>query len=164
MTQTRVKPIPDGMHSVTPMLVCAGAADAIAFYKKAFNAVEISRLVGPQGKIMHAAVRIGDSVVMLTDEFPDFGSLGPKSLKGSSVVIHLYVEDVDACAARAAAAGATITMPVADMFWGDRYGQLEDPFGHRWSIGAHVRDVSPEEMRQAMQNMEQGGEACSPSA
>lgn len=153
MTDSRVKPIPDGMHSVTPMLVCAGAADAIAFYKKAFNAVEISRMAGPGGKLMHAAVRIGDSVVMLTDEFPDFGSFGPKSLKGSSVVIHLYVENVDEFVASAEAAGAKITMPVADMFWGDRYGQLEDPFGHRWSVGTHVRDVSPEEARQAMQKM-----------
>jgi PhnB protein len=153
MTQSSVKPIPDGMHSVTPMLVCAGASDAIEFYKRAFDAVEISRLPGPQGKLMHAAIRIGDSVVMLNDEFPDFGSVGPKALKGTPVVIHLYVEDADAFAARAVAAGATITMPVADMFWGDRYGQIEDPFGHRWSIGTHIRDVTRDEMRQAMQNM-----------
>jgi PhnB protein len=147
---TQVKPIPDGMHSVTPMLVCAGAAEAIEFYKKAFGAVEQSRLPGATGKILHAAVRIGDSAVMLTDEFPDYGSFGPKALKGSPVVIHLYVENVDAFVARAAAAGAKITMPVADMFWGDRYGQLEDPFGHRWSVGTHVRDVTPDEVRQAM--------------
>jgi len=135
------------------MLVCAGAADAIEFYKKAFNAVETGRLPGPKGKLLHAAIRIGDSVVMLTDEFPDFGSFGPKSLRGSPVTIHLYVDDVDEFAARAVAAGAKITMPIADMFWGDRYGQLEDPFGHRWSVGTHVRDVSPEEMRQAVQKM-----------
>jgi len=153
MTKSHVKPIPDGMHSVTPMLVCAGAADAIEFYKKAFNAVETGRLPGPKGKLLHAAIRIGDSVVMLTDEFPDFGSFGPKSLRGSPVTIHLYVDDVDEFAARAVAAGAKITMPIADMFWGDRYGQLEDPFGHRWSVGTHVRDVSPEEMRQAVQKM-----------
>ncbi|MGA2795700.1 MAG: VOC family protein [Roseiarcus sp.] len=153
MTQSQVKPIPDGMHSVTPMLVCAGAADAIEFYKKAFNAVETGRLTGSKGRLLHAAIRMGDSVVMLTDEFPDFGSFGPKSLKGSPVTIHLYVEDVDAFVARAVAAGAKITMPIADMFWGDRYGQLEDPFGHRWSVGTHVRDVSPEEMRQAVQKM-----------
>jgi uncharacterized glyoxalase superfamily protein PhnB len=135
------------------MLVCAGAADAIEFYKKAFNAVETGRLTGSKGRLLHAAIRMGDSVVMLTDEFPDFGSFGPKSLKGSPVTIHLYVEDVDAFVARAVAAGAKITMPIADMFWGDRYGQLEDPFGHRWSVGTHVRDVSPEEMRQAVQKM-----------
>jgi uncharacterized glyoxalase superfamily protein PhnB len=153
MTKSQVKPIPDGMRSVTPMLVCAGAANAIDFYKKAFNAVETSRLPGPQGKLLHAAIRIGDSVVMLTDEFPDFGSFGPKSLKGSPVTIHLYVEDADAFAAQAVAAGAKTTMPIADMFWGDRYGQLEDPFGHHWSVGTHVRDVSHEEMRQAMQKI-----------
>jgi PhnB protein len=153
MTKSQAKPIPDGMHAVTPMLVCAGAADAITFYQKAFHAVEISRLEGPRGKIMHAAIRIGDSVVMLADEFPDFGSFGPKSLKGSPVVIHLYVDNADEFAAGAAAAGATITMPVADMFWGDRYGQFEDPFGHRWSVGTHIRDMSPEEVRQSMQKM-----------
>jgi uncharacterized glyoxalase superfamily protein PhnB len=153
MTQSPVKPIPDGMRTVTPHLVCAGAANAIEFYKEAFGAVETGRIPGPNGKLMHAAIRIGDSVVMLNDEFPDFGSVGPKALKGTPVVIHLYVEDADAFAARAAAAGAKITMPVADMFWGDRYGQIEDPFGHRWSIGTHVRDVAPDEMRQAMQNM-----------
>jgi uncharacterized glyoxalase superfamily protein PhnB len=153
MTQSPVEPIPDGMRTVTPHLVCAGAADAIEFYKKAFGAVETGRIPGPNGKLMHAAIRIGDSVVMLNDEFPDFGSVGPKTLKGTPVVIHLYVEDADAFAARAAAAGATITMPIADMFWGDRYGQIEDPFGHRWSIGTHVRDVAPDEMRSAMQKM-----------
>ena len=153
MTKPQVKPIPDGMHSVTPHLVCAGAADAIAFYKKAFNAVEVSRLPGRQGKLMHAAIRIGDSIVMLVDEMPEWGSLGPKALKGSPVTIHLYVEDVDAFVTRAVGAGAKITMPLDDMFWGDRYCQLEDPFGHRWSVATHVRDVSPEEMRQAMQKM-----------
>lgn len=141
------------MRTVTPHLVCAGAAEAIEFYKTAFGAVETGRIPGPNGKLIHAAIRIGDLAVMLVDEFPDFGSVGPKALKGTPVVIHLYVEDADAFAARAAAAGAKITMPVADMFWGDRYGQLEDPFGHRWSIGTHVRDVAPDEMRQAMQAM-----------
>lgn len=146
----QVKPIPDGMHSVTPHLVCAGAAEAIEFYKKAFNAVEVGRLAGPQEKLMHAMIRIGDSGVMLADEFPDFGSFGPKSLKGSPVTIHLYVEDVDAFVKRAVDAGAKITMPLDDMFWGDRYGKLEDPFGHHWSVATHIRDVNPEEMRQAM--------------
>jgi PhnB protein len=151
MSKTQVKPIPDGMHTVTPHLVCAGAADAIEFYKKAFNATEMGRMAGPQGKLLHGAIRIGDSTVMLADEFPDWGSFGPKSLKGSPVTIHLYVEDVDAFVARAAAAGAKITMPLQDMFWGDRYCKLEDPFGHQWSVGTHVRDVSPDEMQQAMQ-------------
>lgn len=147
----KAKPIPEGMHSVTPHLVCAGAADAIEFYKKAFGAVEQARLPGPQGKIMHAMIRIGDSAVMLVDENPEWGMLGPKALKGSSVTIHLYVDDADAFVAGAVKAGAKVTMPVADMFWGDRYGKLEDPFGHHWSVGTHVRDVSMEEMQQAMQ-------------
>ena len=150
---TKVKPIPDGMHSVTPHLICAGAADAIEFYKKAFGAVDLGRLPGPKGRLMHAAIRIGDSTVMLVDEMPEWGAFGPKSLKGSPVTIHLYVQDVDASVARAVAAGAKITMPLDDMFWGDRYGKVEDPFGHHWSIATHVRDVSTEEMQQAMQKM-----------
>jgi uncharacterized glyoxalase superfamily protein PhnB len=141
------------MHSVTPHLVCAGAADAIEFYKKAFGAVEMARLPGPDGKIMHAMIRIGDSAVMLVDESPGWGMLGPKALKGSPVTIHLYVEDADALAARAVKAGARITMPLEDMFWGDRYGTLVDPFGHRWSVGTHIRDVTMEEMQQAMKTM-----------
>ncbi len=147
------KAIPDGMHTVTPHLICANASAAIEFYKKAFNATETSRLPGPGGRLMHASVRIGNSAVMLVDEMPEHGALGPKSLKASPVVIHLYVEDADAAAARAIAAGAKLTMPVTEMFWGDRYGQLEDPFGHRWSIATHVRDVTPAEMQQAMQAM-----------
>lgn len=153
MSKSQVKSIPDGMHTVTPHLVCAGAVDALEFYKRAFNAVEISRLPGPGGKLMHAMIRIGDSPVMLVDEFPDWGSFGPKSLKGSSVTIHLQVEDVDAVVKQAVTAGAKITLPLEEMFWGDRYCQLEDPFGHRWSVATHVRDVSPEEMQQAMQKM-----------
>ena len=149
----KVKPIPDGMHTVTPHLICAGAADAIEFYKKAFNAVELVRLPGPQGKLMHACIRIGDSQVMLVDEMPDWGAFGPKSLKGSPVTIHLQVEDVDAFVARAVSTGAKITMPLDDMFWGDRYCKLEDPFGHHWSVATHKRDVSPEEMKRAMQKM-----------
>jgi uncharacterized glyoxalase superfamily protein PhnB len=150
---TKVKPIPDGMHSVTPHLICAGAADAIEFYKKAFGAVDLGRLPGPKGRLMHAAIRIGDSTVMLVDEMPEWGAFGPKSLKGSPVTIHLYVQDVDASVARVVAAGAKITMPLDDMFWGDRYCKVEDPFGHHWSIATHVREVSPEEMQQAMQKM-----------
>jgi PhnB protein len=150
MPQTSVKPIPDGMHSLTPHLVCAGAADAIEFYKRAFGAVELGRLPGPDGKLVHAAVRIGDSTLMLVDENPQWGALGPKALKGSPVTVHLYVTDVDATVAQAVAAGAKVTMPVADMFWGDRYGQLEDPFGHRWSVATHTRDLSFDEIKKAM--------------
>ena len=149
----KIKPVPEGMHTVTPHLVCAGASDAIEFYKKAFDAVEVGRMAGPQGKLMHAMIRIGDSGIMLVDEFPEWGSLGPKSLKGSPVTIHLYVENADAFVKRAVDAGAKITMPLADMFWGDRYGKLEDPFGHHWSVATHIRDVTPEEMHKAMQEM-----------
>lgn len=150
---SKVKPIPGGMRTVTPHLVCAGAAEAIEFYKRAFGAVEVARMPDPQGKLMHAQIRIGDSALMLVDEFPEWGALGPKSLKGSPITIHLCVEDVDAFVARAVAAGAKLTMPVQDMFWGDRYGRLEDPFGHLWSVATHIRDVSMEEMQQAMRDM-----------
>ena len=153
MTQSAVKPIPDGMHSLTPLLTCAGAADAIQFYKKAFNAVELSRLPGAKGKLMHAALRIGDSVLMLTDEFPEWGGFGPKLLKGSPVTVHLYVENVDAAVEQAVAAGAKVTMPLADMFWGDRYAQLEDPFGHHWSMATHKRDLSQAEIQDGMSKM-----------
>src|SRR3954453_10716508 len=115
----KVKPVPDWLHTVTPHLVCAGAAKAIEFYKKAFNATEMARLPGPNGKLMHAAIRIGDSTVMLVDESPDWGCLGPNALKGTPVTIHLAVEDVDAFVKRAVSAGAKLTMPVQDMFWGD---------------------------------------------
>ena len=132
---TSTKPIPEGMHTVTPHLICAEAAKAIEFYKKAFDAVELSRMPGPDGKIMHASFRIGDSVIMLNEENPNWGSLGPKSLKGSPVTIHLYVNNVDSVFEKAVRAGAKVTMPVDDMFWGDRYGKVEDPFGHHWEIG-----------------------------
>ncbi|HEY1288045.1 MAG TPA: VOC family protein [Burkholderiales bacterium] len=148
--------IPQGMHSVTPHLVCAGAAQAIEFYKQAFGATEKGRMAGPDGRLMHAAVKIGDSTVMLVDEMPEWGALGPKSLKGSPVTIHLYVEDVDSFVARAVKAGAKVTMPVADQFWGDRYGKLEDPFGHHWSVATHQRDVAPDEMKKAMAAMQKG--------
>jgi uncharacterized glyoxalase superfamily protein PhnB len=137
------------MHTITPHLVCRDAAAAIASYQKAFGAVELARSPGPQGKLLHAMLRIGDSPLMLVDEFPDWGALGPQTLKGSPVTIHLYVEDVDAAVERAVAAGARLTMPVADMFWGDRYGTVEDPFGHRWSIATHIRDLGPEEIQAA---------------
>jgi PhnB protein len=153
MSKAKVKPKPDDMHSVTPHIVCAGAAAAIDFYKKAFAAVEVARLPGPDGKLMHAVIRIGDSAVMLVDEMPEWGMLGPKALKGSPVTLHLYVNDVDTFVAGAVAAGAKVTMPVADAFWGDRYGKLEDPFGHHWSVATQVRHVSLEEARKAMQTM-----------
>ncbi|HVG50809.1 MAG TPA: VOC family protein [Xanthobacteraceae bacterium] len=161
MAQSNVKPIPDGMHTVTPHLVCANASAAIDFYKKAFNAVELHRIPGPNGKLMHGCVKIGDSMIFLVDEMPEWGALGPKALKGSPVTIHLQVPDVDNFTKRAIDAGAKATMPVADQFWGDRYGQVEDPFGHRWSIATHVRDVSPEEMQKAMQQMQM---ECGPEA
>jgi uncharacterized glyoxalase superfamily protein PhnB len=141
------------MRSLTPHLVCEGAAKAIDFYKAAFKAEELSRLPGPDGRLMHGMVRIGDSMLMLVDEMPEHGALGPKKLKGSPVTIHLYVENADAAIAQAVSAGAKLTMPAQDMFWGDRYGQVEDPFGHHWSIATHTRDVTPQEMQQAMAAM-----------
>lgn len=152
--QQKQRPEANVMHSVTPHLVCRGAADAIEFYKRAFNATETIRLPGADGKLLHAAVRIGDSTVMLADEMPNCGALGPKSLGGTTVTIHVQVDDVDATFARAIAAGAKVTMPVADMFWGDRYGVLQDPFGHAWSVATHIRDVSPEELQQAVREMQ----------
>lgn len=149
----KVNPVPDDMHTITPHLICAGAADAIEFYKNAFNAVEVVQLPGSQGRLKHAMIRIEGSAVMLVDEMPEWGALSPKSLNGSPVTIHIFVPDVDAFVERAVAAGAKITMPVADMFWGDRYGKLEDPFGHHWSVATHIRDVTMEEAAQAMQQM-----------
>ena len=148
-----VKPVPDDMHRVPPHLIVKGAAQAIEFYRKAFGAVEEARLPAPDGRIMHAMVRIHGDAVMLVDEMPEWGALGPKSLKGSPVTLHVYVEDVDAAVQRAVDAGAKVTMPVADMFWGDRYGKLEDPFGHQWSLATHKREVSMEEARKAMEEM-----------
>jgi uncharacterized glyoxalase superfamily protein PhnB len=145
-----VKPIPEGMHTLTPHIVCEGAAAAIEFYKKAFNAEERGRMPGPNGKIMHAQLKIGDSYLMLVDDFPDFGGFGPKHLKGSPVTLHLYVPDADATFKQAIAAGATSKMEPADMFWGDRYGQVIDPFGHHWSIATHQRDMTPEQMQEEM--------------
>ena len=143
---TTINPIPVGMTAITPHLVCRDAAAAIAFYLKAFGAVEQARLPAPDGRLMHALIRIGDAALMLVDEFPEQGCLGPLALKGSPVTLHLYVADVDVTVADAVAAGARVTLPVADMFWGDRYGRLEDPFGHHWSVATHVRDLSPEEI------------------
>jgi uncharacterized glyoxalase superfamily protein PhnB len=147
---SKVKAIPDGMHSLTPHLVCRDAAAAIDFYGRAFGAIELFRLPGPDGRLIHACVRIGDSQLFLVDEMPEHGALGPQALKGTPVTLHLQVEDADAAFARAMRAGAMVTMPLADMFWGDRYGRVTDPFGHSWSIATHVRDVSSDDMVAAM--------------
>ena len=149
----KVKPIPKGMTTVTPQLTCARAAEAIKFYKKAFGAVEEARMTDSGGKIMHAMIRIGGAALFVVDENAEWGVLGPALLNGSPVTIHLYVENADKLVARAEKAGAKVTMPVADMFWGDRYGQLQDPFGHRWSVGTHVRETSAKEMKEAMKQM-----------
>ena len=141
-----VKPVPDGYHTLTPYIVVDGAADAIAFYQKAFGAQEIYRMPGPGGKVMHAEIQIGDSRLMLSDAIPEMGGRSPKSLGGSPASILIYVRDVDAAFARAVGAGATVDMPLMDMFWGDRYGKVKDPFGHLWQLATHVEDVSPEEM------------------
>lgn len=154
MTQTREKPAAgiqgDDLQVITPHLVCAGAADAIDFYKKAFGAVETMRLPGKDGKLMHGAIKIGNASVMLVDEDPEWGSLSPISLSGTPVTIHLYVADVDAFVDRAVKAGAILRIPVTDMFWGDRYGIIEDPFGHKWSIATHQRDMSADEIEASM--------------
>jgi len=144
---TKLKAIPKGYHSVTPNLVVRDVAKAIDFYKKAFGAEEIARMPGPDGKVVHAELRIGDSIVMLGDERPDMGSKSPKAYGGSSVNFYLYFEDVDAAWKRAVDAGAKPTMPLADMFWGDRTGKLEDPFGHSWSPAEHVKDLTPEQLK-----------------
>jgi PhnB protein len=158
MSTPAVKPIPENMHTLTPHLCCEGAAEAIEFYKRAFGATELGRLAGPNGKLMHAMLKIGDSMLMLVDDNPEYGMLGAKALKGSPVTIHMYVEDVDAVVGQAEAAGAKVTMPVADMFWGDRYGRLEDPFGHQWSIATHQRECTPEDIQKAMAS------SCQPAA
>lgn len=140
---------PDGMSSVTPHLVCDGAAKAIEFYKKAFNATEMFRLDGKNGTLIHASLSLNGGNVMLADEMPDMKSFGPKKLKGTPVTIHLIVPDVDATVDQAVKAGARVVMPVADMFWGDRYGILEDPFGHQWSIATPKKTMTPDEVKKA---------------
>ena len=143
---SRVKPIPDGYHTVTPHLAIRGAAKALDFYVKAFGAEELFRMPGPGGSVMHAEIKIGDSIVMLGEEAPERGATSPAGLGGSPVSLLLYVPDVDASFARATAAGCTTQMPPTDMFWGDRYGKLQDPFGHLWAIATHKEDVPPEQM------------------
>lgn len=143
-----VKPIPEGYHSVTPYLIIKGAAAALEFYKKAFGAVELMRLEAPGGKIGHAEIRIGDSPVMLADEFPEMGAISPQTLGGAGVSLMVYVEDVDARFRQAIQAGGTEVRPVQDQFYGDRSGTLKDPFGHQWTIGTHTEDLTPEEIGQ----------------
>ena len=155
---SKVKAIPDGLTAVTPHIVVAGAAKAIDWYKKAFGATEEMRMPDPTGRIMHACIRIGGAAIFLVDEMPEWGSVGPQSLKSSPVTIHLMVENVDAVFDHAVKAGASVSMPVADQFWGDRYGVLRDPFGHSWSVATHVRDVTPAEIQQAMKQMAE--QAC----
>lgn len=146
--------LPAGMHTLNPHIVCADCAGAMEFYKAAFGAVEEMRMPGPEGKMMHAAMRFGDSMLMLMDEFPEWGAKGPKLIGGTPVTIHMIVDDVDAVFARAVDAGAKVVMPVADQFWGDRYGILEDPWGHSWSIATpSERQLSPEEIAENMKNM-----------
>ncbi|MCC2105826.1 MAG: VOC family protein, partial [Hyphomicrobiales bacterium] len=156
----KAKPVPDGFRTVTPHLICAGAADAIEFYKNAFGAIEMFRLPTPDGRLMHASIMIGDSMVMLVDEMKEMGALGPKSRGGTPVGIHLQVEDADALFARAVAAGAAVKMPVMDMFWGDRYGVVVDPFGHEWSIATHIRDLTPDEIAAAAQEAMKNAQGC----
>ena len=152
MTST-TKPIPDGYHSVTPYLCVNDAARAIEFYKQAFGATEVLRFEAPGGKIGHAEIKIGDSQIMLADEFPEMGFRSPQTIGGSPVALYLYVEDVDALADQAVAAGAKLVKPVKDQFYGDRNGQLEDPFGHAWYISTHTEDVSPEELHKRVAAM-----------
>ena len=151
--RSAAQPVPAGMHSITPHLICANAVAAIDFYKKAFNAVEESRMMTPDGKLMHAMIRIGDSAVMLAEENPAWGALGPNALKGSSVTLHICVGDADAAFAQAVQAGAKPIMPVAEMFWGDRYGKLQDPYGHQWAVATRVRDLTPAEIAEGARKM-----------
>ena len=153
-----VNPIREGFNTLSPYIVVDGAEKAIEFYKKAFGAELVDISKGPDGKVMNAQLKIGNSMMMLNDEFPDWGSVGPNKMGGSPVTIHLSVEDVDTVWKNAVAAGAEITMPLADQFWGDRYGSLKDPFGHKWSMSTHIADPTPEEMEEAMQKAMAGME------
>jgi PhnB protein len=151
-----VKPIPDGYHTITPYLVVNDAARALDYYKKAFGATELFRFDAPGGKIAHAEIKIGDSIVMLADEHPEMDAVSPKTVGGSPVGLMVYVEDVDRVFKQAVSAGGTETQPVKDQFYGDRSGNLTDPFGHKWTIATHKEDIAPEEMRtRAQQAMQQ---------
>jgi PhnB protein len=152
-----VKPIPDGYHSVTPYLIVSGAAKALDYYKRAFGAEERLRLPMPDGKIAHAEIEIGDSVVMLADEFPQMGAKSPQSIGGTPVGICLYVKDVDAVFKQAIAAGGKQEKPLQNQFYGDRSGTLVDPFGHKWTVATHIEDVPPEELGRRMATMKPPG-------
>jgi PhnB protein len=150
----QANPIPSGFHTLTPHLIIKGASRAIDFYKNAFGAQEISRLSGPDGKsIMHADLKIGDSHVFIVDESPEMGIRGPASIGATPVTIHMYVEDVDTAFGKAVGAGAQVRMPLADMFWGDRYGVVTDPFGHSWSLATHKEDLTPQEISKRVQTL-----------
>src|SRR4051794_39087242 len=154
----------EGFHTVTPYMVVKNSRQAIDFYKKAFGAEELMFSTTPDGVCMHADIKIGDSIVMLNDEFPKMDVLSPLSRGGTSVTLHLYVPDVDAAFARAVAAGATVKMPPADMFWGDRYAQITDPFGHSWSIATRNEDPTPEQMQERMRKAFGGKDGCEDGA
>ncbi|SPF42243.1 conserved hypothetical protein [Candidatus Sulfotelmatobacter kueseliae] len=145
-----VKPIPDGYHSVTPFLTVRDAARAVEFYKQAFGAIEKGVMKDADGKVLHAELIIGNSIIMLSDEFPKYGALSPQSIGGTPMGLHIYVDGVDAAFERAVKAGAHVEMPVMDQFWGDRYGKLKDPFGHSWSIATHTKDLSMDQMKHDM--------------
>jgi uncharacterized glyoxalase superfamily protein PhnB len=140
---------PAGYHTVTPAIIVRGADRAIEFYREAFGAEEVTRMAGPDGAVMHAEIRIGDSIVMLGDESPQFGTLSPFSTNGTSGSLHIYVDDADAAFARALRAGATVRYPLEDTFWGDRYGKVTDPFGHEWGIATRVKEMSDDEVQRA---------------
>jgi PhnB protein len=142
----KVKPIPEGYHNVTPYLIVDGAAKAIDFYRKVFAASEKMRMAAPGGKVGHAELTIGDSMIMLADEHPEMDNRGPHAFKGAAVSLMVYVPDVDATVKTALASGAKVVRPVENQFYGDRMGTIEDPFGHRWYVATHVEDVPPEEM------------------
>jgi uncharacterized glyoxalase superfamily protein PhnB len=147
---SKVKAVPDGFHTLTPHLIVRNAKEALEFYKNAFGA-EIGHVAYmPNGKVMHAGLRIGDSMLMLNDEMPEYGVVSPLSTNGTAVTIHIYTEDVDSAFNRAVSAGAQVKMPLMDQFWGDRYGVVADPYGHKWSLATHVKDMSPEEMEEGM--------------
>ena len=160
--RAKVQPIPKGYHVITPSIVVRGAAEAIEFYKKAFGAKEINRMAGPDGRVMHAEIRIGDSIVMLGDEFPAMGSKSPLTVGGISSSLMIYTEDVDSAYARAIAAGCTAERQPEDQFWGDRMGTLVDPFGHRWSLATHKTDVSEEEESVALLPSREGSRFLEP--
>lgn len=145
---SKTSAIPEGMHTLTPHITLRNAAQAIEFYKQAFGAQELGRSLTPDGKVMHAAIRIGDSMIMMNDEFPNMGCNSAETLGGTNITLHIQTEDVDSLFDRAVKAGAKVTMPVSDQFWGDRYGQVVDPFGQRWSLATRVEQLTPAEVEE----------------